>query len=787
MSNEIKTIIHNETHYLLEKELGTNFIEYAMAVNTDRAIPDAKTGLKPVATRILWGAYRDGFTTSKPHVKAARIVGNVMASLHPHGDSSIYGALVRLSQNWVMRYPLIDWHGSNGNQIGDGPAAMRYTEARLSKLAEEGMMQGIKKKNVPFKLTFDETEEEPETLPAIFPNLLCNPNTGIGVAMATGFACHNLNEVAQAIYDYMDGKEPMLPGPDFPTGGIIINKNDISKIMATGKGSVKIRSKYVIEDNAIIFYEIPYGKTVEGLISEIGTVCDNGDIPEISNVRDETNKKGVRIVVECAKDANFKSVISKLFAKTNLQSSFSYNQVALVDKTPLLLNLKDCIKIYVNHNIECLIKETVFDLNKAKARLEIVDGLLKALEDIDNIIALIKKSESSAKAKDNLIITYNFTENQAKAIVDMKLGRLAGLERIELQNEQTGLNNTIKKLNALLNSDELQLKEIRERLEDIVKKYGDTRKTELIQLSEDPKEKIIETVTPEDCVVVISESHLIKRIPSKSYRAQKRGGVGVKNNDDITSFIVKTNTIDTLMVFSSEGKMYRLIVDDIPVGTNSSKGVPVSSLINFETKEIPMAYASLYHGSTAKYVFFVTKNGIIKKVPLDEYTQTKRAAGVKAIALREGDALAAVTFIEEEEMLLMTKNGMIIRFETKNMPLSSRTAQGVKGMNLNENDAILTCLPIKHNTDNLAVLSIDGYGKKVSLNEFNTQNRGGKGVKYSNSPVAGVALIDDTDNLLVIGNKNSIRISTEELPLLTKTSLGNNIIKNNNIVSVSKI
>ena len=773
--------------YTLNKELSTNFIEYAMAVNTDRAIPDAKTGLKPVATRILWGAYRDGFTTSKPHVKAARIVGNVMASLHPHGDSSIYGALVRLSQNWVMRYPLIDWHGSNGNQIGDGAAAMRYTEARLSKLAEEGMMQGIKKKNVPFKLTFDEAEYEPETLPAIFPNLLCNPNTGIGVAMATGFACHNLNEVAQAIYDYMDGKEVSLPGPDFPTGGIIINKDDIPKIMSTGKGSVKIRSKYKIEDNAIVFYEVPYGKTIEALIAEIGEVCDKGDIPEITNVRDETNKKGVRVVVECAKDANFKSVISKLFAKTGLQSSFSYNQVALVDKTPTLLNLKDCIEIYVKHNVECLIKETTFDLDKAKVRLEIVEGLLRALEDIDNIITLIKKSESSAKAKDNLIITYNFTENQAKAIVDMKLGRLAGLERIELQSEKFNLDKSIAELTALLNSKELQLNEIRSRLQDIVNKFSDARKTELIQLSDDPKEKIIETVTPEECVVVISDSNLIKRIPSKSYRAQKRGGVGVKNSDDITAFTVKTNTIDTLMIFSSEGKMYRLIVDDIPSGTNSSKGVPVSSLIKFDSGETPMAYASLYHGSTAKYVFFVTKNGIIKKVPLDEYTQTKRAAGVKAIALREGDALAAVTFIEEEEMLLTTKNGMIIRFETKDMPLSSRIAQGVKGMNLNAEDSILTCLPIKHDTDKLAVFSIDGYGKKVSLNEFNIQNRGGKGVKYSNTAVAGVALIDDTDNLLVTGNKNSIRISSEELPLLTRTSLGNNIIKNNNIVSVSKI
>lgn len=774
------------SNYLLNEELSTNFIEYAMAVNSDRAIPDATTGLKPVARRILWGAYRDGYTSSKPHVKAARIVGNVMASLHPHGDSSIYGALVRLSQNWVMRYPLIDWHGSNGNQIGDGPAAMRYTEARLSKLAEEGLMHGIKKKNVPFIPTFDEAEEEPATLPAIFPNLLCNPNSGIGVALATGFACHNLREVAQAIYDYMDGLEPTLPGPDFPTGGVVINKDAIPQIMKTGKGSVKIRSKYKMEDNKIVFYEMPYGKTIEAIITEIGEECDKGEIPDIIDVRDETNKKGVRIVVECKKDANFKAVVSKLFAKTNLQSSFSYNQVALVNKTPKLLNLKDCIKIYVDHNINCLIKECEFDLDKASARLEVVNGLLRALEDIDNIIALIKQSENSAKAKANLIATYKFTENQAKAIVDMKLGRLAGLERIEIQEEKAELEKTISKLNQLLNVEDLQFIEIRRRLKDLVDKFGDDRKTELTQITETAKEKIIEEITPEDCVVVISESNLIKRIPSKSYKSQKRGGVGVKNNDNIVKNTLKTNTVDTLMIFSSAGKMYRLSVNDIPSGTNSSKGVPVTSLVNLDPGETPMAYASLYYDSTAKYVFFATKNGIIKKVPLDEYKESKRP--IKAISLRENDSLVAVTFIEEENMILVTKKGMGIKFETKNMPISSRVAQGVKGMNISSDDEILTCLPIKHETDFLAVITIDGVGKKFPIKDINIQNRNGKGLKYSTNPIAGVALVDDDDYLLVTGNKTSITFKVNELPLLSRTSSGNIVMKNNdNIVSVSKI
>ena len=401
----------------LINELGTNFIEYAIAVNSDRAIPDSKSGLKPVAKRILWSAYEEGRVFSKPHVKSARIVGDVMGKYHPHGDSSIYAAMVRLSQPWSLRYPLIDWHGSNGNISGDGPAAQRYTEARLAKIAEDGLLKGLKKRNVEFIPNYDETLEEPVTLPAIFPNLLCNPNEGIGVAMACKWAPHNLGEVAQAIYDYIDGKEPMLPGPDFPTGGIVINKNDIPAIMRTGHGSVKVRGKYKIEKNKIIFYEIPYNQTIEGILAEIGEVCEKKEIEGIVNVQDESNRKGLRIVISCGKGVNPESLINKIFAKTSLQTSFSYNQVALVGKTPTELNLKDCIKIYLDHNKDCLVKELNFDIAKAEARKEIVDGLLRALEDIDNIIALIKGSESSAAAKDALMAKYKFTENQAKAIL----------------------------------------------------------------------------------------------------------------------------------------------------------------------------------------------------------------------------------------------------------------------------------------------------------------------------------------------------------------------------------
>ena len=422
-------------------ELGQNFIEYAVAVNTDRAIPDARSGLKPVARRILYGAFNEGFSSNKPHIKCANIVGNVMAKFHPHGDSSIYDALTRLSQPWVMRYPLIDWHGNNGNRDGDPAASYRYTEARLSKLSEKGLLANIRKNTVDFIPNYSETEDEPVTLPAIFPNLLCNPNTGIGVAIACNWLPHNLKEVAQAIYDYVDGKEPMIPGPDFPTGGLIINGNDLPNIIRTGRGSVKIRGKYNIENNNIVFYEIPYGTGTEDLMNEIGTACDEERIHGVTNIRNESNrKKGFRLVIECDKNANMATIIASLFKETSLQTSISYNQVALVDKTPTELGLKDCIKIYIDHNVSCVTREANFDKAKAEARLHIVDGLIKALENIDDIIALIKSADSSADAKVKLISKYGFSEEQAKAILDMKLSRLAKLEKIELEEEKAKLH-----------------------------------------------------------------------------------------------------------------------------------------------------------------------------------------------------------------------------------------------------------------------------------------------------------------------------------------------------------
>lgn len=698
--------------------------------------------------------------------------------------------MIRLSQPWIMRYPLIDIHGSNGSINGDGPAAMRYTEARLSKLSEEGMLHAIKKGNVPFMQNYDETCEEPVTLPSIFPNLLCNPNEGIGVALACSWGCHNLKEVAKAIIDYMDGKEPIIPGPDFPTGGIVINKNDLPEIIKKGKGTVHIRGKYEVEKNKIIFSEIPYGTTIEGILNSISAACEKQEITGISEINDETNKKGVRIVITC--DGDPYTVVNKLFAKTLLQSSFSYNQVALINKTPTELGLEDCINIYIKHNLECLVKEYEFDYKKTTSRLEIVKGLLKALENIDNIISLIKKSANSTVAKDNLIKTYDFSEAQAKAIVDMKLGRLAGLERIELQNEFSELDKNSKHILTILNSEEKQLNIIKERLYNLSEKYGDERRTQLVQISKSKEDKEIEFVEPEKCVVVMTEGGLVKRVSATSFKTQKRNGKGVKTQDDITSAVIRTNTIDSLMIFTDKGKMYRLLVNDIPEGTNITKGTSIKALVAMDTDETPQVIYSIYRDTEAKYVLFTTKQGMIKKTALDEYIKTKKKTGIAAITLKDGDELASVTLIKDEQLILLTATGMGIKFNSSEISPTGRATAGVKGMGLKEGDYIISALPIRNSQDSLAIFSEAGLAKKIALTDLVTQRRAGKGVIcYKTSKNTGnikaAALVSDEDNILVYGNTNSICISATEIPQLGRTSIGNQILKGCKVVSVSKV
>ena len=770
------------------KELSQNFIDFCYEANSERAFPDARDGLKPGQRACLWEMYTKGYLSNKPHVKSAKISGGVIASWWPHGDVAIYETFARMSQPWINNIPEVDWHGNNGNiVIGNEPASSRYTEARLSKVIEEGMFQGIKKNNVPMIPNFSEDDEWPAVLPAVLPRLLINGSQGIGVTIANTWLPGNLKEIYEVIKKYIETGDVDTKNiyPDFPSGGIIINKNDIHTIYETGKGKAIVRAKTEIKGNNIFITELPYQVYVEALFEDIKKLIQSEELTGIKNLYNKTDKKKLLIEIEC--DENPEAVLKKLFKLTDLQKSFSANQWALIGKTPKLLTLKDYVQIYIKHNLECNIKEYQFDLNKAKAREEIVGGLLKALEDIDNIVALIKASESAAAAKQNLINKYSFTDAQAKAIVDMKLGRLANLEKIELQKEEEELKATIENILSFLSSKEKQEQLVLSKLATIVKKYGDARKTELTHIEIPKEEKVLETVEPEDCVVFMSQSGDVKRIPAKSFKVQNRNGKGVKSEDDAVLDIISTNTIDTLMVFTDKGKMYRILVDALPVGTNTSKGVRIGTLINMEPNEKVMAITSLYRKSAAEYVVFITKQGLFKKTLLSEYTSVKRSVGVQAIKLKEGDEIANVTFCNEEEFIVITKQGMSIRFETNAIAPIGRATSGVKSIKLGDGDEVLVGLPIHKTTDSLAVFTKSGYGKKTALDEFPVQGRAGKGIKCSGDCIIGATLISDEDNILVGGVPNSICVSAKDIPALGRISVGNAIIKNSIMKKVVKL
>ena len=784
----------------VEDELGQNFINYSMAVNGDRAIPDAKTGLKPVARRILYIMDDEGVTSNKPHKKSAKVVGSVMGRVHPHGDSSIYEALVNLTQPWRMRYPLVDWHGNCGNQGGDGPAASRYTECKLAKIAEEGMLANLNKGVVDMQPNYSDDEMEPVTLPALFPNLLCNPNFGIGVAMGCNWVPFNLKEVGALIIERLSGGEldySML-APDFPTGGVIINKDDLHNIYEKGKGSVVVRGKYNIENRnkktLIVFTELPYGVETEKLLEQVNDACEEGKIAGIDEVRDESGKQGLRVVFELGKDTNQDKALKQIFKHTDLQKSIGVNQVALIGQTPKLLNWDECINVYINHNLDCIVKEKTFDLDKAQRRLEIVDGLLKALADIDNIIATIKGSTSASDAVVNLINNYQFTELQAKAIVDMKLGKLAHLEKVELNNEKAELDQLVADITILLGSEEKRKSLLIERLSEFIKKYGDDRRTEVTQvvIEKDEKKETITNVEPEKCVVVLTESGMIKRVAADNYRVQKRNGTGVKTQDDITKEIIRTNTIDNLMIFTNKGKMYRLLVDKIPSGNNTAVGQSIRNLITMAPDEHVETIYSIYRETEMQYVIFVTKNGMLKKTELSEYMKTNRRMGIIALGLRDGDSLANVFLANEEQVLLLTKEGKSIRFDTKDINSVGRTAMGVKAIDLADGDEVVKGMAIRDINDDVAIFSENGLGKKVALSDFSIQNRGGKGmICYKPTLVSGKvidgALINNNDNLLIVGDTNSICISASSVPMLSRTAVGNAMLKNGKVVSVSKV
>lgn len=773
------------------------FLVYSSEVLTDRAIPAVEDGLLSAQRKILWTMEDYLKMDSKSKTKKCNsIVGSTLATSYFHGDASCYGVLCKMAQEFLMRYPLISGQGSLGTQeSNDMVASSRYTEAKPSKFADL-MMNDYKKKVIPEKETYNGEFMEPVVLPALFPNALCNGRQAIGISMAHNSAPHNLTEVCNAAIHFLEKEGNIsldelmkdIPGPDFPLGGTVINQKDIKVAYATGKSatSLKIRGDYEVKGKQIIFTSIPYRAYRNKIKSQI---ADN--IEELEKVivdfEDESGVGENKLVFTIKDEASIPTALNKLFALTDLQTTLSYNMNFIVNGTPKLCSLYELIKYYVEHQENVLINATNYDKEKAEKRLHILKGLIIAIDKIDEAINLIKKSESKNEARIGLMNLLNVDEIQADAILDMKLAKLTRIDKNELIKEKEEKEKLIAEYVLILTDKKYRDNILITNIEKLKKQYGDVRRTKLMNLESNKEEKEIEFVEPEKCVVVMTKSGLIKRIPSSSFRTQKRNGKGVKTKDDIVNAVIRTNTIDSLMIFTDKGKMYRLLVNDIPVGTNTTKGQTVRSLINMEPNEDPAVMYSIYRDTEAKYVMFVSKNGLVKKTTLDEYTKTKKKSGIGAINIKEDDELAAVTLINDEDIVLITENGMGIRFKSSDIPVSSRMTTGVKGINIAENDIVVAALPVRDAEDSVAVFSKSGLSKKFALKELPVQKRAGKGLICYKEPVASAVLVSDEDNVLLIGDTNSICISASDIPLMGRAAAGNQMIKNSKIVSVSKV
>lgn len=754
--------------------------------------------MKPVVRRILWEMQEDGITSGKQYVKCATPVGNTMAKYHPHGDSSIYGALVHASQSWTMRYPLIDFHGNNGSRDGDGPAAYRYTECRLSPIAE-ATLEHIKKDTIDWIPNYSETGEEPVYLPGRFPNLLCNGTTGIAVAMACSFAPHNLKEVMNAATLVLtnptateDEILDCINGPDFPTGGIIINQNELRDAYRTGKGRVRIRGEYKIESKAgrdvLVFTSIPYKVSKETLVADIDALCEEKKIEGITEIRDESNKNGVRFVIELAKGINGDVIANKLYHMTELETTYSINQVALVNKTPRLLSFKSLIEKYVEHQEDVYLRRCKYEHKKLNDRIHILQGLSVAAEDIDNVIDLIKKSANATEAAITLRKKYSLTDIQVKAILDMKLSKLAHTEKLAIDEELKDKTEKANTLFIIINNESVRRSTLADELKEFSDKFSDERKTTIIQVNITPEEKEIAEIIPENCVVVITEAGNIKRIPATSYRTQKRNGKGIKNQDEIVRDVIKTNTVDNLMVFSSFGKVYKLAVNDIPAGTNATRGTSIETLVAMDNGEEFVTLASVARTTdNNQFVWFITKNGLIKKTNLNEYTGMKRKGGIIATSLREGDSLAKVFIAPNSQIMIFTKYGMSLRFDGSAVGATSRTATGVKAITLNDGDSIADALYLSGETE-IMIFSKNGLAKRIPIKDFVTQNRAGKGlICYKGNEIACACPVNEDNMMLVVGNKSSICINVSDVSVGSRTTQGVLVIKDNEIIGVARI
>lgn len=801
----------------IEEEMKKSYIDYSMSVIVARALPDVRDGFKPVHRRILYGMMELGNTSDKPYKKAARIVGEVLGKYHPHGDSSVYGALVRMAQDWAMRYPLVDGQGNFGSVDGDSPAAMRYTEARLKKIGED-MMQDLYKETVDFTNNFDDTLQEPTVMPTRIPNLLVNGASGIAVGMATNMPTHNLSEVIDACVAYIDNNDIDVDGlmhyikaPDFPTGGYIYGISGVRDAYETGRGRVVMRAKTEIESHPthdkIIVNEIPYNVNKKELIENIAALVNDKKIEGISYVNDESDREGMRIVIDVKRDANASVVLNKLFKMTALQTSFGVNNIALVHGRPKLLNLKDLIRLFVEHRHEVVIRRTQFDLRKAKERAHILEGLIIASDNIDEVIRIIRAAKTPNEAITNLMDRFQLTEVQARAIVEMRLRQLTGLLQDQLHAEYEELMKQIAYFEEILTNEELCKKVIKDELIEVKEKYGDQRRSEIVYASEEFNPE--DFYADDEMVITISHLGYIKRTPLSEFRAQHRGGVGSKGSEtrdeDFIEHIYPATMHNTMMFFTQKGKCYWLKVYEIPEGNKTSKGRAIQNLLNIDSDDVVTAYLRVKNLNDTEfinshYVLFCTKNGVIKKTLLEQYSRP-RQNGVNAITIREDDRVIEVRMTNgNNEIVIANRNGRAIRFHESAVREMGRTATGVRGITLDEDgtDEVIGMICIKNpQEETIMVISENGYGKRSDIEDYRKTNRGGKGVKTlsiteKTGKLVAIKSVTDENDLMIINKSGiTIRLHVASVRIMGRATQGVRLIdlekRNDQIGSVCKV
>ena len=793
----------------LKKTMETSYIDYAMSVIASRALPDVRDGLKTVQRRVLYSMVELGNTPDKPHRKCARIVGDTMGKYHPHGDSSIYGALVNMAQDWSMRYTLVDGHGNFGSVDGDGAAAMRYTEARLSKISLQ-MIEDINKDTVDFTPNFDETESEPTVLPSRFPNLLVNGTTGIAVGMATNIPPHNLREVIDAVVKLIDndieGKETtidelmeVVKGPDFPTGGVILGTSGINEAYRTGRGKIRVRAVTDIEPmengkNRIVVTELPYLVNKARLIEKIAELHKDKKIDGITDLRDETSREGMRVVIELRRDVNPSVVLNLLYKHTQLQDTFGVINLALVDGQPKILNLYELLNYYLMHQKEVVTRRTKFDLKKAEARAHILEGLIIAQDNIDEVINIIRSSQTTQEAKNRLIERFSLSDEQAQAIVDMRLKALTGLEREKLEAELKDLIALIAELKEILSDEKKLLGVIREEILAISAKYGDDRRT---QIGYDEYDMSMEDLIPEtNTVITMTKVGYIKRMSIDNFKAQHRGGKGIKGmetiEDDYIVEMLMTTSHHYLMFFTNTGRVYRIKAYEIPEASRTSRGTAIINLIPLQPGEKITAMIPIKEYNDDHYLFMATRKGIVKKTPITDYANIRKN-GLAAINLREDDKLIEVKVTDNtEEVFLFTKFGQCIRFKETDVRSTGRTTMGVIGMNLAPDDVVIA-MQLASQGDSVMIVSENGLGKCTLIDEFTAQNRGGKGVKCykiteKSGNLVGVKSVSKDDEIMLITTEGIIiRMQVNDTTLLGRVTTGVKLINLGDGIKVASI